>query len=68
MTTFFDPEYKGIIMGECCICDEPFERGITCQSCDRPVCVACIALHNVTARQMCPECPGAVCWIERGPA
>jgi len=49
-------------IGECCVCDEPFERGTRCVECLRPVCcvcwvqsdgrVVCLACHEFLAEQV----------------
>ena len=41
-------------IGECCVCDEPFERGTRCEECERPVCCCCWV--KVDARSLCLDC------------
>ena len=55
----FDDDFRPI--GECSICDEPFERGYECASCHEPVCPACVCvdLRSSDRVWLCPECEGA---------
>ena len=56
--TYVDREPRYV--NECCICDEPFERGYDCKSCGRPVCPGCVCLSPASERaDLCPECEGA---------